>query len=242
MNKIHLILQGKGGVGKSFVASLLAQYYGTKSVPVTCIDTDPVNATFAGYSGIDAERISLMDGTVLNERNFDGMIERIVAEDKDFIIDNGASSFIPLSNYLLENGVFAMLRQYKRRPVVHSVITGGQAMGDTLAGLSSTLTATTAENPVVVWVNEFFGDVVYEGAGFEDMAVYQDNREKIAAIIRIPRQSSSTFGKDVQLMLEKKLTFADVAKSADFGLMAKQRLATVQRSLFDQIEQFGVAA
>jgi len=39
---VHLVLQGKGGVGKSFVSSILAQYFRTKSAPVYCLDTDPV--------------------------------------------------------------------------------------------------------------------------------------------------------------------------------------------------------
>jgi Mrp family chromosome partitioning ATPase len=33
---VHLVLQGKGGVGKSFVAAILAQYFRTKSVLVQC--------------------------------------------------------------------------------------------------------------------------------------------------------------------------------------------------------------
>ena len=59
---IHFILQGKGGVGKSYIASLLAQYYwqrdGKKPV---CIDTDPVNSTFASYSAYDVELLDIME-------------------------------------------------------------------------------------------------------------------------------------------------------------------------------------
>ena len=46
---IHLTLQGKGGVGKSLVATVLAQYLREKGKDVRCIDTDPVNRTFAQY-------------------------------------------------------------------------------------------------------------------------------------------------------------------------------------------------
>ena len=52
MAKIHMILQGKGGVGKSFIAALLAQYKASKGQPSLCIDTDPVNATFHGYQAL----------------------------------------------------------------------------------------------------------------------------------------------------------------------------------------------
>jgi hypothetical protein len=47
---VHIILQGKGGVGKSFVSAILAQYFRTKPAPVHCLDTDPINATFAQSS------------------------------------------------------------------------------------------------------------------------------------------------------------------------------------------------
>jgi len=39
---IHLSLQGKGGVGKSLVASILAQYFNSRGKRIQCIDTDPV--------------------------------------------------------------------------------------------------------------------------------------------------------------------------------------------------------
>jgi hypothetical protein len=42
---IHPSLQGKGGVGKSLVASILAQYHLQRGKTVRCIDTNPSHAT-----------------------------------------------------------------------------------------------------------------------------------------------------------------------------------------------------
>ena len=36
---VHLVLQGKGGVGKSFVSSINTQYFRTKSAPLHCLDS-----------------------------------------------------------------------------------------------------------------------------------------------------------------------------------------------------------
>lgn len=47
--QVHFTLQGKGGVGKSFISSLLIQYLRDKGQLVTVVDTDPVNATLTGY-------------------------------------------------------------------------------------------------------------------------------------------------------------------------------------------------
>ena len=47
-----MILQGKGGVGKSFIAATIAQYKASKGQKPLCIDTDPVNSTFHGYKAL----------------------------------------------------------------------------------------------------------------------------------------------------------------------------------------------
>ena len=48
---IHLSLQGKGGVGNSLVASILAHYFRGRGRSIQCIDTDPVNRTFGNTAG-----------------------------------------------------------------------------------------------------------------------------------------------------------------------------------------------
>jgi len=233
--KVHLVLQGKGGVGKSYVASLLAQFHQYNHWPIVCMDTDPLNATLMDYKAFKTRRIDLMEGSTLLERGFDSMIEAIVAEDTHFVVDNGAASFIPLTNYLIENDAIRMMTRAHKAVVIHTVITGNQAILDTLRGLDQLCEQIPPEAALIVWLNEFFGDIEMNGKQFEEMAVYAKHRGRISSLVRIPRQTSSTFGTDVALMLEKKLTFADVDESADFGLMAKQRLTQVKRTLFDQL-------
>ena len=71
---VHVVLQGKGGVGKSFVSAILAQYFQTKSAPVYCLDTDPVNATFAQYRVLAAEHLKVLRRGTVNEKQFDLMV------------------------------------------------------------------------------------------------------------------------------------------------------------------------
>src|SRR5687768_8709269 len=101
MAKIHFTLQGKGGVGKSMIAAMIAQYKADKGKMPLCIDTDPVNATFEGYKALNVQRLRIMDGDEINSRSFDTLIEMIATAESDVIIDNGASSFVPLSHYLI---------------------------------------------------------------------------------------------------------------------------------------------
>jgi adenylylsulfate kinase-like enzyme len=147
---VHLSLQGKGGVGKSLVASLLAQYFKhRKGKPVRCIDADPVNQTLAQYKELGAERLDLLREGSIDQRAFDGMMECLLTESGVFVVDNGASTFIPLWNYMLENNAVALLKASGRRIFVHCVLTGGQALADTLSGFAR-IAETTGERNIVL--------------------------------------------------------------------------------------------
>lgn len=235
MKQVHFTLQGKGGVGKSFVSSLIAQYLRASGNPVTVVDTDPVNATLAGYKAFNAERLELMEGGSLIERNFDKLIEQVIEVDTNFVIDNGAASFIPLSYYIAENDAINLIGENGKQVIIHTVITGGQAIRDTLAGFASLVEQMPGNAEIIVWLNEFFGDIEAEGKTFEEMKVYQQNKDRVRGIVRIARQTGSTFGEDVKLMLDSKLTFDEVAVSEDFKLMAKSRLAKIKNSIFEQL-------
>src|ERR1700733_10048883 len=79
LSVIHLMLQGKGGVGKSLVASVLAQYFREHGRDVRCIDTDPVNRTLAQYSALGADRLILRDEhNRIDQRSFDTLMERFL--------------------------------------------------------------------------------------------------------------------------------------------------------------------
>ncbi len=235
---IHLTLQGKGGVGKSLVASILAQYLREKSGEVRCIDTDPVNRTFAQYSALRADRLNLRDEhNRIEQRAFDSLMERFLTEETaTFVVDNGASTFLPLWHYLLENSALDYLRQNGRRVYVHTVITGGQALLDTLNGFHE-LAQTTADRNIVVWVNEYFGRVEAEGKKFSEMAAYRENAEKVCGAVIFSKRNQDTFGRDVEEMIASKLTFGEAISAAKLPIMAKQRLKIVQRDLFEQLDR-----
>jgi hypothetical protein len=232
---IHLSLQGKGGVGKSLVASILAQYFMNKGIPIRCIDTDPVNHTFAQYKRLPVEIVKLIHGGSIDQRGFDALMETLLTSEGVFVIDNGASTFVPLWNYFLENNTLDLLRDSGRRVFVHNVVTGGQAMDDTLEGFRQ-LAETTKDQIFVVWINEYFGRVEWEGKGFLEMAVYRENERKILGSVAIPKRNRDTFGRDVEEMISRKQTFDEAIQSNSTMIMTKQRLSVVQHELFRQLD------
>ncbi len=233
---VHLSLQGKGGIGKSLVASLLAQYFmHRKSVPIRCIDADPVNQTLAQYKDLRAERLDLMREGTVDQRAFDGLMESLLTESGTFIVDNGASTFIPLWNYMLENNALALLKASGRRIFVHCVVTGGQALADTLSGFAR-LAQTTGDRNIVLWVNEYFGRVERDGRGLSDLPVYAEHAGSVVGSVAIPRRNQDTFGRDVEDVIARKLTLQEAIDSPSFPIMVRQRLRVVQRELFDQLD------
>jgi hypothetical protein len=140
MKTLYFTLQGKGGVGKTLGSSYLQQYLlsiSNKKSKIMGIDTDPNNTSFTSIKKLNVKFLPLFDETQkINERNFDKMIELFYNNtDTTFIVDNGATSFLPLISYLVDNNIMEMLED-KFKIIIHIPITGGQAQDDTLNGMS----------------------------------------------------------------------------------------------------------
>lgn len=237
-DQIHFTMQGKGGVGKSLASAVQAQYFRDKygAEAVHCYDTDPVNDTFAQYSAFGTARINILNAdNNINARAFDELMEKLLTTEGVSVVDNGASTFVPLMAYMVENGVVDMLRDSGKQVYIHSILTGGQALDDTMMGLAKMLEVHQA--PLVVWLNEFFGPVEKDGKTFEESGLYRNNKDRIKGIVRIERRNQDTYGKDVELMVKSKLTFDEALQSDQFGIMPRQRLKNVRSALYQQLDQ-----
>ena len=236
---IHMALQGKGGVGKSLISAILSQYLSSKGQDVCGIDVDPVNQTFSEYQGLRVECLNLLREGSIDQREFDLLMDRFLKEVGTFVVDTGASTFIPLWHYILENHALDHLRQKGKRVFIHSIITGGQSLSDTLSGFEA-VAETTREKNIVVWLNEYFGPVLQDGAAFADMPVCKKHANKLHGSVAIARRTADTFGRDMEEMISRKLTFDEAVKATDFTIMTKQRLLVVQRDLFEQLDRVGL--
>lgn len=235
-NPVHLVLQGKGGVGKSLISAILGQYFRVRKSPLHCYDTDPVNATFAQYQALAAEHINVLRRGAINDKRFDELFEKICQTEGICIVDTGATTFVPLWNYILENDILSFLAGRSRKVFVHTVVAGGQAMTDTLNGFER-LAETTTEKNVIVWLNEYFGEVSNDGKPFEQFRVAVEQAHKILGTVVIRERNPNTYGDDMRQMLTKRLTFEEAIRLGEFSLVSKQRLAIVRRELFEQLDR-----
>ena len=234
MAQIHLVLQGKGGVGKSMIASFMAQYKRSKGHTPLCIDTDPVNASFQAYQSLKVHHLQILKGDEIDPRSFDQVVELVAKAKEDVVIDNGASSFVPLSAYVITNQVPALLRDMGHQLVVHTVVTGGQALLDTVHGFTQLVKQFPADVLFVVWLNPYWGPIELEGKSFEQMKAYVTNKDRVSAIIRLPDLKAETFGRDLSDMLQHHLTFDEAIASSGLTIMARQRLSIIKKQLFEQ--------
>lgn len=237
MATIHCILQGKGGVGKSMVAAMLAQYLRAREVDVHCFDTDPINATLAGYAELGAEAIEIMDGSDIDPRRFDALMERLLdlPPEAHAVVDNGASSFVPLGSYLLDTQAITLLEDEGHAVMLHTVVTGGQAILDTLAGLQS-LARHFPASPLVVWLNRFFGEIALEGKAFHEFKVYGECATSLHAVVALPHRKQSLFGRDLEELFARRQTFA-AALDSPLPIMVRQRLKSFWRDAMAELDK-----
>jgi len=100
-SKIHLIGGEKGGVGKSMVARLLAQYFIDHEMPFIGFDTDRSHGAllryYAGYaSPVLADRYEAMDAIVESAAEHPG---------RRVLVDLAAQTHAPLVQWMEESGV-----------------------------------------------------------------------------------------------------------------------------------------
>lgn len=235
---VHFILQGKGGVGKSTAAIFLMQYLNSKNVKVKGFDTDPVNQTFSAFKALDIQHLDVISEGTVNQRSFDILIEQILSSDSDFIIDNGASSFIPLANYIQENEIFELLAEHGVNVYLHTPVVGGAAMRDSLQGMVSLSKMTTRKN-LVIWENQYFGQVEHKGIGLQDMKSFIDSSDSILGVVVLRSRTQSTFGEDIKKILSVNKTFDEALSDKNFFIIEQSRIKTMRRDIYNCIDSVG---
>ena len=234
---LHVVLQGKDGVGKTVVALLLSQCIEDTGKPVVSVDADPIHPSLSGLAPTATEHLSIVAGDTIEARALDRFIGKLRYEDVHIVVDSSASGFVPIGRYLVENDVAAGMSAAGHDVVVHMVVTGGLAMLETMKGLDAVARGFPSRIRIVVWLNEYFGPIVNtNGKPFEDLPVYTDNRERIFALVRLAMLSESAAA-DLQMMFERRLTFARALAPDNTTILcvAKSRLFRIRQALWPQI-------
>lgn len=233
---IHLILQSKGGVGKSFLSSVFAQYLISKGRHVYNIDIDPRNASFTAVKALNVQFYNIVGkNNEVDPSKFDTLIESIInanPETTDVIIDSGASCFINFTNYLIRNEIVSILQEMGHQVFFHTIIVGGEALNDTLMSFSDLI---NNFNNVMfyVWLNHFQGEVIWSNEKkFIDTKICKNNIDHIAGVLEMPLFELEA-EKTIKKITTLHLTLDEASTNTNFSIIEKQRVKQMQRKLYD---------
>lgn len=237
-NTVHFVLQGKGGVGKSLVSSMLAQYFINKGFSPVCADTDPVNSSFHQIKGLRVSLVPIAENGVIIQRLFDDLFESIINSQQPFVIDNGASTFLPIIKYLKDNNALNILDESNKKTYIHTIITAGQAKNDTINGLEYLLNIIEqSQAKIVLWQNEFWGTPTIDGQSLNHSSLILNNLNKIDGIVKIIERNNDAFTTDLRRMSEDHLTLEEVKSNEAFRLFSKSRIFKVFNDVFGELDQ-----
>lgn len=234
-NSVHFVLQGKGGIGKTLTASLIAQWIDDR-FPDTleCYDTDQENTTFANYKALNVKLVDVMNpDRTINRKKFDTMLLDVFASKKNIVIDNGANTFSPLMSYLMENDFIDLMMESGKRVYIHTIIGGGDNLKDTTAGFVSLAKQTHC--PMIIWLNENASWGTTDN--FIESQTFTDNSANVRGVVLLQGRNSDTFGDDVRRMNKARLTLKEVSASDEFNILEKSRLGTVVRDVFGKLDE-----
>lgn len=100
MSRIHFVGGEKGGVGKSVVARLLAQYYIDESIPFRIVDADRSHPAMMRYYAefSSAGDLDSFEGT-------DPIMQLALDADRRVVVDLPAQSDRFLKSWMVQNGI-----------------------------------------------------------------------------------------------------------------------------------------
>jgi hypothetical protein len=235
---IHIVLQGKGGIGKSFAALHLAQYFGDCGVPTAVFDSNPLTPGLANYQALRGRHISCMLDDDGDATQFDALANEILDASKHLVVlDTGTANFFAMLGYLKSKGVLQTFSELGRHVVIHSVLVGSAAARETLGGLVSTVENLAADG-YVAWLNSHLGAATFDGKPFEETKAFKRIKERLVGIVRI-RQRAGTSQilhlKAVGEMMRRHLTYKEAFATPEMWLWDRQRLAEARREVNSQL-------
>jgi len=231
MANIHFIGGEKGGVGKSLVARILAQYLIDKPLPFLGFDTDRSHGSlmrfYAGFaSPVLVDRYEAMDAIV------EAAVEQA---DRRILVDLAAQTHEPLAKWMEESGVLELAEESGLAFYYWHVMDNGKDSVDLLAKL---LDRFGKRFRYVLVLNQLRGDdfSILKQSGEEARAL-----ELGAHVVSIKRLNENA----IQKIDARSTSFWAAKNSSDkeitgLGMMDRQRVKMWLRHAYQEIDAVGV--
>lgn len=138
MNSLNFIGGEKGGVGKSVVSRLLAQYFIDKGRPFTGFDTDRSHTSFTRFYSDYASPV-IVDSYEGLDRLVEAFEDQSVgSEQKSVIVDLAAQTAAPLTRWIKDSDLFSVMKDLGIAVNIWHVADAGKDSVDLLGRLLNT--------------------------------------------------------------------------------------------------------
>ncbi len=231
MSRIHLIGGEKGGVGKSVVARLLAQYWIDRETPWTGFDTDRSHGALLRYYSGYAEPLE-----VGRLENLDRIMEAASGEDVNVLVDLAAQTERDVHNWAETGAVLDLAEELGIDLYLWHVMDDGKDSVNLLANL---IERYGQKGRYVLVLNRGRGE---DFGMFHESPAKQRAAELGAAIIELKALHKPT----MQRIDRLDKSFWAASNSAPdgagqgLGLMERQRVKVWLRSAYGDFERLGV--
>jgi len=226
VNSINFIGGEKGGVGKSVVSRVLAQYHIDREKPFIGFDTDRSHSSFTRFYS------SYAHPTIVDSyEGLDAIVNAVEEKpDQNVIVDLAAQTFAPIERWIADSSVFEALSEMNFAANFWHVMDDGQDSVNLLAHLLDTF------GPVP----KYFVVLNYgRGSDFSILmrsSVYQRALAAGATVIEFPRLHDATMRKIDQ----QNTSFWAAANNRDagagtLGMLERQRVKTWLRNAYEAL-------
>lgn len=231
MTTIHLIGGEKGGVGKSVVARLLAQYMIDHAQPFVGFDTDRSHGSLLRFY-TDYASPTIID----DYQSLDAIMETASEHpEHSIIVDLAAQTHLPLSQWLDESGVLELASELGIAICYWNVMDSGKDCVDLLSKL---LEQYGSKLNYILVLNQLRDDNfgIFENSGVKNRAL-----ELNAKIITLKRLHAPVMTKiDSNSYSFWAAQNKDPDNSNRLGLLERQRAKIWIQNAYKQIESLGL--
>lgn len=231
MSTIHFIGGEKGGVGKSLVARLLAQYLIDHQLPFLGFDSDRSHGALLRFYAAYASPV-----VIDQYESLDKVVEAATEQaDRRIIVDLAAQTHQPLVQWMEESGMLELAAEFGIAVRYWHVMDSGKDSVDLLGRL---LDRFGAQLNYVLVLNQLRGDdfEIFEKSGLKERALAMN-----AKIAKLPRLHEAAMTR----IDARSTSFWAAAHSGDkeltgLGLLERQRVKVWLAKAYAELDSLGV--
>jgi len=231
MSTIHLIGGEKGGVGKSVVARVIAQYFIDKGMPFLGFDTDRSHGSLLRFYSDFASPV-----VIDSYESLDAIVEAATEQpEKRILVDLAAQTHQPLVKWMEDSGVFDLAGDHGLSFCYWHVMDSGKDSVDLLKKL---LDRFDSRLPYVLVLNQIRGETfdIFENSGEKERALSLG-----AKIITLKHLHDPVINKidaaSSSFWAAKNRTDGD---TGGLGILERQRVKVWLNHAYEQINGVGV--